>query len=446
MPCSGLEHQGGLKNLLSAVRIARRTTRAGRFDATMCAMLPAHELAAALAIRLAGASREEIRHAVEEALEHLAHEAGAPRAYITLYHDDGTFENSHEWTEGDVVPQRPVIQRLRSNDFEYSYHLALDDEVLAATDLDRLPDAAAAEKTSFSSFGVRAVLQVPMMVNGECIGLVGFNYWSPREPWTDELISSIRLVAQVIGVVLVRERDESAVRRAYEEADRANRAKEDMLAHLSHELRTPLHAILGYTELMELDERPDRDREALFQIQFQGRNLLTMVDDLLSLASGEFVPDEAVRLAPVIGETVRSLTPVSEQRSVELRLADRFGDVTVRAELARVRQVMYCVLSGAISAAAPGDHITVDLGEDGAVHVRVPADDATARSVAVMPMARALIDGNGSIDVTHVGGADVDIAIRFDDHALPQRADAAGGRGADGRGGDDRPARQTMTP
>ena len=388
-------------------------------------MPPAHELAAELAIRLAGASREEVAQAVEEALELLAREAGAPRAYITLYHDDGTFENSHEWTEGGVVPQRPVIQRLQSADFEYSYRMALDNEVLAATDLDRLPVAASSEKASFSSFGVRAVLQVPMIVNDECIGLVGFNYWSVRDPWSDDLILTVRLIAQVIGVVLVRNRAESSMRRAYEEADRANRAKDEMLAHLSHELRTPLHAILGYTELMELDERPDHDREALFQIQFQGRNLLTMVDDLLSLASGEFVPDEAVEIGPVVGETVCSLTPVSEQRAVELRLGDRFGDVTVHTELARVRQVMYCVLSGVITAAAPGDRIAVDLGSDGAVHVRVPADDATARSAAVMPMARALIVGNGSIEVTHQEGDDLDIAIRFDDHALPGRNDDA---------------------
>ncbi|TDT16020.1 GAF domain-containing protein [Ilumatobacter fluminis] len=388
-------------------------------------MPPAHELAAELAIRLAGASREEVQHAVEEALQLLAREAGAPRAYITLYHDDGTFENSHEWTEGDVVPQRPVIQRLRSSDFEYSYQMAMRNEVLAATDLDQLPVAASAEKASFSSFGVRAVLQVPMIVNDECIGLIGFNYWSPSDPWSDDLVLTVRLIAQVIGVVLVRNRAESSMRRAYEEADRANRAKDEMLAHLSHELRTPLHAILGYTELMELDERSDHDREALFQIQFQGRNLLTMVDDLLSLANGDFVPDEAVELGLVVGETVCNLTPVSEQRLVELTLGDRNDEVTVHAEIARVRQVMYCVLSGVITAATPGDRIGVELAPDGVVHVRVRADDATARSVAVMPMARALIAGHGSIEASHRDDDDLDIAIRFDDHTLPARGDDA---------------------
>ena len=401
--------------------IGRIVTQHGPIDVTMNGMPPAHEIAAELAIRLAGASREETRQAVEEALELLARDAGAPRAYVTLYHRDGTFENSHEWTATDVVPQRPVIQRLKSADFDYSYQIARRNEVLAATDLDRLPAAAAAEKASFSSFGVRSVLQVPMNVNGECIGLVGFNYWSVRGPWDDDLILTVRLIAQVIGVVLVRHRAESSMRRAYEEAEQANRAKQEMLAHLSHELRTPLHAILGYAELMELDERPENDREALFQIQFQGRNLLRMVDDLLSLANGEFVPDERVELGPVVAETVDSLTPVSDQRLIRLRLGDGFGAASVRAELARVRQVLYCVLSGAIIAAAPGDLVTIDLADDGTIRVRMPADDATARSTAVMPMARALIVGCGSIDVLH-DHAELDITVRFDDQVLPSRA------------------------
>lgn len=399
-------------------------------------MPPAHELAAELAVRLAGASRDAIRSAVEEALELLAREAGAPRAYVTLYHDDGTFENSHEWTEGDVVPQLPAIQRLRSDDFEYSYHMARRNEVLAATDLEQLPVAASAEKASFSSFGVRAVLQVPMVVDDECIGLIGFNYWTVRDPWTDDLVLTVRLIAQVIGVVLVRNRAEASVRRAYEEADRANRANHDMLTHLSHELRTPLHAILGYTELMELDERSDQDREALFQIQFQGRNLLAMVDDLLRLAHGGVVPNESVELGPIVADTVHSLIPVSEQRAVELWLGDGLGDAIVRAEPARIRQLVYCVVSGVITTARPGDRITVDLGGDGVVHVGAPADDTTGSAV-VTPLARALMVGAGTIDVDH-DGLEVDIAIRFDDLMLARHASGATAAR--------RPRRQTTMP
>ena len=40
---------------------------------------------------------------------------------------------------------------------------------------------------------------------------------------------------------------------AKDEAERANRAKSEFLAHMSHEIRSPLHLMLGYAQLLERD-------------------------------------------------------------------------------------------------------------------------------------------------------------------------------------------------
>ena len=53
--------------------------------------------------------------------------------------------------------------------------------------------------------------------------------------------------------------DITAIKRAQEAAEEANRAKSQFLARMNHELRTPLNAVIGYSELL-LDDAEARGR------------------------------------------------------------------------------------------------------------------------------------------------------------------------------------------
>ncbi|EGG28944.1 two-component system sensory histidine kinase [Aequoribacter fuscus] len=83
------------------------------------------------------------------------------------------------------------------------------------------------------------------------------------------------------------------VQMAKEQADSANAAKSTFLANVSHELRTPLNAIIGYSEMIQEEVNDgeainkDQLQEDLTKIVFSGRQLLTLINDVLDLAKIE---------------------------------------------------------------------------------------------------------------------------------------------------------------
>lgn len=379
-------------------------------------------VAADLALRLAGAGDDELDAVVTDALRILAEAAEADRTYVTLLHDDATFENSHEWMATDGVPHSFVIQQIPNHEYAYSVGFAERDEIWNVPDVEQLPADAEAERRSFSSFGVRAVLQIPIVVSGDVIGLVGFNQHTTRSSWPTELVDFGRAVGRAIGVALMRRRASDSIRRAHEEAERANAARDELLEHVSHELRTPLHAILGYAELLELDDRSDADRESLLQIQLNGRRLLTMVEDLLAVSHRDASePPGPVRLAPVITDAVSVLGDATTGRGVDIVLGNGVAGAVIQTEIARLRQIVYYALSGAVQMIEGGGRVQFDAGPEQhqpEIRLRIQSNEEPNDSVTTMPMATALIDGHGTITETRDDG-DVVVSIRFDQPANP---------------------------
>ena len=101
------------------------------------------------------------------------------------------------------------------------------------------------------------------------------------------------------------------------QAQAASLAKTQFLARMSHELRTPLNAVLGFAQLMEIDQaeppQPGQQRR-LKLVRVAGEHLLHMINDMLDLtrieSGGMALLDEAVplrELATRMLELVRGL-------------------------------------------------------------------------------------------------------------------------------------------
>ncbi len=166
---------------------------------------------------------------------------------------------------------------------------------------------------------------------------------------------------------------------ANEELRKATQAKSEFLANMSHELRTPLNAIIGFSELM-LDGVPGKtnkaQRQCLDDIMSSGKHLLYLINDVLDLSKIESGKMELrlrdIALTDVIDSLKSTMMPILTQRKQSLDVEVEEGLPLVHADEAKVRQVLFNLLSNATKFTPDGSKLKVEAGrKDGWCQVSV---------------------------------------------------------------------------
>jgi signal transduction histidine kinase/DNA-binding response OmpR family regulator/ligand-binding sensor domain-containing protein/protocatechuate 3,4-dioxygenase beta subunit len=141
---------------------------------------------------------------------------------------------------------------------------------------------------------------------------------------------------------------------AKETADAASSAKSQFLANMSHELRTPLNAIIGYSEMLQ-EEVADLGQAGLQpdleKIHGAGKHLLNLINDILDLSKIEAgkmtLYLEEFSIPKMIQEVAMTVQPLVTKNSNRLELDCPPDLGSMRADLTKVRQTLFNLLSNA---------------------------------------------------------------------------------------------------
>lgn len=159
--------------------------------------------------------------------------------------------------------------------------------------------------------------------------------------------------------------EEHAARAALEaaraQAEAASAAKSRFLATMSHELRTPLTAVIGFAETLQLHPDAPNRGEYISAIRDAGRHLLTLINDILDVASAEAgglsVRDERVEPGPLMAEVLRVMQAAGNASGVRMVLEVPQRLPALRADAMRLRQVLINLLSNAVKFTLEGGEV-----------------------------------------------------------------------------------------
>lgn len=160
--------------------------------------------------------------------------------------------------------------------------------------------------------------------------------------------------------LLIRERE------ARQEAEAANRLKDEFLATLSHELRSPLNAILGWTQLIrsrQLDAAATT--KAMSTIERNAKSQKQLIEDLLDVSTiitGKLrLNVRPVELVFVIESAIDTVRPAADAKAIQLQSVLDPSASLVWGDADRLQQVMWNLLSNAIKFTPKGGSVQVLL-------------------------------------------------------------------------------------
>jgi PAS domain S-box-containing protein len=164
------------------------------------------------------------------------------------------------------------------------------------------------------------------------------------------------------------ERDELLRRELFarDQAEAANRMKDEFLAMVSHELRTPLNAILGWSRMLgsgELD--PARTQRAVETIERNARAQSQLVADLLDISrvvTGKMQLDVGpVSIQEIVKTAAESVHHAVAAKHLSLSVTSTGDPAPVEGDPVRLTQVILNLLSNAIRFTPAGGVVEIRL-------------------------------------------------------------------------------------
>lgn len=280
--------------------------------------------------------------------------------------------NTHEWCAPDVPSQIERYLDIPISEFGYWIEQLELGQPVVVDDFNKKEIPQRAAKV-MQEQKVRALLALPVIINGELQSIIGFEQLDVARKWFNEEVTLLQILSESFARIIERriadrerEANRAKIAASLKREKTANQAKSMFLANMSHEIRTPMTAIVGYADMIN---RPDRSSEEYSQwashIRRNAEHLLALINDVLDLSKIEAgqltIQPETTSLIQVVQDMKKLFEPVAKEKLITFDvMLDEAIPKKIQTDPTRIRQILINLINNAIKFTIEG-RVTLEI-------------------------------------------------------------------------------------
>ncbi len=307
---------------------------------------------------------------INAGLEKIGRFVEADRVYVFAYDQNIEFtSNTYEWCNANIVPQKDNLQDVPTKELEGWVISHKQNKNILIPQVSELENQEL--KKILEMQGIKSLLSIPMFLNNQLIGFVGFDSVNKEHLYTDNEIATLKLFTEILVNLEEKNRFEQNLVIAKRDAEIANKTKSNFLANMSHEIRTPMNSILGFSEILLKQPLPDESIKQVDIIYRNSKALLGILNNILDLSkieSGEMNLDyQEINLIEFMDDLKITFHDRIEKKSLNYNCSiSDIVPINFITDETRLRQILINLIGNAIKFTEKG---SIDVFVDSS-HVR----------------------------------------------------------------------------
>ncbi len=322
---------------------------------------------------------EDINPEISLALKQIGNFARTDRSFIFRFIDSGSrVEKTHLWCAEGLPGSQDMLAESSLPDLPWFYNIIKRQEVVSIPDVAQLPPEAEAEKSAFSSRGLKSLLCVPMVYGGNLIGFLGFDSAGEKRDWPNEIVTLLTIIGEIFAHALERLWVEEEKKKLEDQLRQSQKMEAigRLAGGVAHDFNNMLTGIIGYADLILLSLNRDHPLIGkVEEIKKAGKRAASLTQQLLAFSRKQMLQPKVLDLNLIVNDLKKMLQRLIGE-DIELETHLESGLFRVKVDPNQMGQVLMNLVVNARDAMVRGGKITIETAN-------VVLDQAYARKKGV---------------------------------------------------------------